>query len=209
MPGVDLRVRSGAAGMMAAGLMSAGLMAAGMMGLGGCGLFGGKDQAPSLISVERDLQLQAYDRALQRLDYIENEGRLTEPGRAQAKLLRAEIAIAAGHPQSALEHIEPTFEYPELLAAANEIQGKALIRLERYAEAAAALELAENEYENLQDKLAAADMKYFARGLDAYAQGNFAVAKADWSQIRDLRLRRSIEESEVMLSAVDDRQLRR
>ena len=155
------------------------------------------------------MNIGAFDRAMQRLDYIENEGRLSKEGIAQAALLRAEIAIAAGHPESAVELVDEASDVPDLENAAAEILGKALIRLTRYAEAADSLAVAELGYEELEDKLRAANLKYLARGLDAHAKGDFATAKADWAQIRDIKLRRAIEEHGVSLAAVDSRELRR
>ncbi|MEM0983708.1 MAG: hypothetical protein AAGI17_07155 [Planctomycetota bacterium] len=160
-------------------------------GLTACGSSSSSDT--SLLTVERSIQFGDLDRAVYRLDRIEAESRLSNAGRLQAQLLRAEIAIAADQPEDAVDLVEDALEFDELAAPAHELRGKAYIRMGRFTEAARDLALAERQYDELGDTIRARDLKALATGLDSYSNGDFAGARTAWGGIESERLRNQID----------------
>ncbi|MEL6330107.1 MAG: tetratricopeptide repeat protein [Planctomycetota bacterium] len=146
----------------------------------------------SLASVERAIQFGDLEQASYRLSAVEGEPKLSESERDRAALLRAELAIATGKAEDALAAVAPVIEDETLGAAALELRGKALVRLGDFREAGYAFEAAEASYRERVDRSRAADLRLLASGLDAYAGGDFVLARRYWADIQSQRLRDSV-----------------
>lgn len=111
-------------------------------------------------------------------------------------LLMAEAQLKAGKPHLAVALAAEVLEADGAHPGANEVAGKALLKLERYDEAEQrflaaqrAYSADEPEHRRLEDYLR------FARGLNAYAAADPDVAFRYWRSIEDPQLRFALDQA--------------
>jgi tetratricopeptide (TPR) repeat protein len=122
-----------------------------------------------------------------------------------ATLLQAEIDLRQDQALAALDHAESVMDAAHK-AQADEVAGKALIRLARFAEASQRLRSARGGYSRPEDVTRVDDLIWLSDGLAALEQGRPLDARALWSEIRSATLRASIgREYEMRTAASRDR----
>lgn len=104
----------------------------------------------------------------------------------------ASAALHRGEPAEALVVLEPLLGPigPDD-AVAHELAGKAHLRMAAYEDASRHFRTARRSFAHPHDRRRAADLGAFADGLRAYANADFAGARAAWVEIDHPSLRRS------------------
>jgi tetratricopeptide (TPR) repeat protein len=168
----------------------------------GAALAGGCASTPTAVpNAEREIALAQgalaageIELALLRLEKARLAYRGPDP--EYLTLLMAEAHLLGDDPAEALGLAAEVLEADGAHPAANEVAGKALIRLERYEDAEQrflsaqrAYSADEPGYRRLEDYLS------FARGLNAYARADPEVAQRYWQAIEDPQLRYSLDQA--------------
>ena len=111
-------------------------------------------------------------------------------------LLMAEAQLKASRPAEALSLAGEVLETDGAHSGANEVAGKALVRLLRYEDAQqrflaaqGAYSADEPGYQRIEDLL------NFARGLNAYSHADPEVAKRYWAGIQDPQIRYALDQA--------------
>ena len=180
-------------------LIVAGCSCAGILTLAGCATEPPVQQSDpiGLTQVRSAIATGDLAEARSRLTRHEPDG-LSDP---LATLLQAEIDLRQGDALQALELAERVSE-TEQRARADEVAGKALIRLARFVEASERFKGARGVYRHPEDVSRVDDLIWLADGLQALEEGRPMDARALWSEIRSVTLRASIgREYETLTSA--------
>jgi predicted Zn-dependent protease len=163
-------------------------------------LTGGCASGPQ-TGADVELRLAAQSIEAGRPDHAEfwlERARLKYRGEAPeyVTLLSAEAKLRRGQTAEALAAADEVLAEDPMHAVANEVAGKVLLRMERFADAEQRFLAAQTafapgsaESQRLEDYIR------LARGLDAYAKADPAVARQHWESIADAQLRYSVDES--------------
>jgi tetratricopeptide (TPR) repeat protein len=159
----------------------------------GCSLrVGSRGFHEDLSWARSSLSLGSPREAERYLNQVEAKG-LSRAGKVQAKILRAEIELRKGSPETAIALADEAGAHDRFSAQAHEVAGKALIQLSRFEEAIARFDEALVLYSERVDIERVVDLVSVAEGFGAYADGDPVAANEHWGRIHDSNLAASIE----------------
>jgi len=179
-------------------MIVAGCSCAGIFALGGCATEppAQTSDTSGLSQVRSAIATGDLAEARSRLTRYESSGQ-SDP---LAILLQAEIDLRQGDALTALEQAESVSE-SKYKARADEVCGKALLRLARFSEASERFKRARGLYGHPEDVSRVDDLIWLADGLQALEEGRPMDARALWSEIRSVTLRASIGREYETLTA--------